>query len=239
MGYDYSALIKKIDDLNTEKKKLINRSDENEKDQLVDLEARLMDNGMLQDWYDLVKVLRRAEVRGCPYPFKIGNECWFSDAYTFEIRVNSGSSGYREDWYGIKPNANNEIKYYEYSRGYGSEKKIDIFATYGNDPVMRKIRVKTKIITEFIENYELYRETKLKQLYEKIGEKEKEVSDLRDKTKMMTHDETERILVRMQWLEHPLPQVLEMLQRWYTDGAISEEDYIYFRTFAAVNASRR
>ena len=181
--YDYSNLLNVIGNLDVEKKKLINQKELDEKNQLVDLERQLIDSGMLDDWFGLTKALKAAGVRGCPYPETLPGSAQFKDDYAFSYCVNSTSSGYREDWFGIRPlKENSFINYYEHSHGYGSENKIDIFATYGRDPVMHKIRVKTTIIKDFMENYPKYREIKLKELYEVIGKKSEEVEELRNKT---------------------------------------------------------
>ena len=179
--YDYSALFTVIDDLDAEKAMLINQAETDEKNALIKLEQQLLNSGMLKDWKGLNEVLRKANVRGCPYPEKLPCAARFEDSYRFEYCVNGGSSGYRTDYYclTVKSTAN-EVRYYQYSTGYGSEKQIDIFATYGDDPVMRKVRVKTRLIKEFMDNYPKYREIKLKQLYEAIGKKSEEVEKLKE-----------------------------------------------------------
>lgn len=182
--YDYSALLTVVKKLDTEKANLIIKAEANEKIELENLENELFASGMLEDWKGLIKVLKEAGVRGCPYPKNIPGKCQFEDNYKFSYRVNGGSSGYREDFYAIMPGDSespNAVKYYQWSIGYRSEEKIDIFAVYGNNPVMRKVRVKTTLIKEFMENYPTYREVKLKQLYETIGKKSEEVEKLKTK----------------------------------------------------------
>lgn len=182
--YDYSALLTVVRNLDIEKTKLTIEAETNEKIELDNLENKLFASGMLEDWEGLREVLKEAGVRGCPYPEKIPGTCEFEDNYKFVYRVNGGSSGYRQDFYAIMPGCSespNAVRYYQWSTGYGSEKKIDIFAVYGNDPVMRKVRVKTTLIKEFMENYPKYREIKLKQLYEAIGKKSEKIEKLKTK----------------------------------------------------------
>lgn len=180
--YDYSALLTVVKELDTEKVKLISQAEADEKVELENLENKLFASGMLEDWKNLRVVLKEAGVRGNPYPQIIPGTCKFEDNYKFVYRVNGGSSGYRQDFYAIAPGNSespNAVAYYQWSIGYGSEEKIDIFAVYGNDPVMRKVRVKTTLIKEFMENYPKYREIKLEQLYEAIGKKSEEVEKLK------------------------------------------------------------
>lgn len=180
--YDYSNLLTVIDKLDTEKEDLIAEKNAIEAMYLDNLENKLFASGMLEDWYGLIKAMKKAGVRGCPYPEVIPGKAKFEDNYLFVYTVNSGSSGYRCDYLGLthgdseSPNA---PTYRQWSTGYGSEKKIDIFAKYGGDPVMKKVRIQTTLIEEFMENYPKYREIKLKQIYEKIGQKSEEVEKLR------------------------------------------------------------
>lgn len=183
--YDYNNLLTLIDRLDEEKVELIEEKNTTEVIYLDNLENKLFASGMLEDWYGLIKAMKKAGVRGCPYPDVLPGMAKFEDNYCFTYRVNGGSSGYREDFYAITTDVKgyeespNAVAYCQWSIGYGSEKKIDIFGVYGDDSKMRKIRVKTLLVEEFMENYPKYREIKLKQIYEAIGQKSEEVEKLR------------------------------------------------------------
>lgn len=180
--HDYSNLLNVIDELDLEKVRLTNTIEANEKTELARLEKELLNSGMLKDWHDLVEVLTRAKVRGCPYPNMLPGTAQFMDNYTFTYHVNSRSSGYRQDYHGIKPNGiSNTISYVTWSNGYGSEEKVDIFAAYGHDPVMRKVRVETTLIKDFMNAYPLYKEIKLKEVYAKIDKKRRDNEALKER----------------------------------------------------------
>jgi hypothetical protein len=186
--YDYSNLLTVIDELDVEKAKLINKKEMNEKNRLIDLENELNNSGMLEDWKGLIEAMKKAGVRGCPCPNRLPGMAQFGDNYRFVYRVNGGSSGYREDYFALTIEdkhikTSKKFGYCKWSTGYGSERQIDIFAEYGQNPEMHKVRVKTTLIKEFMENYPKYREFKLKEIYEAIGKRAEKVQELRKEIK--------------------------------------------------------
>lgn len=170
--YDYSNLLTVINNLDMEKAILINKQEMNKKNELIKLERQLLESKMLEDWKGLNEALRKAKVRGCPYPKRIGIHAEFSDNYTFDYRVYSCS--YDSVYYCLsEKNTTDEIIYCErFITGSARHRMIT--------SETEKVRVKTILIKEFMQYYPEYREIKLKELYEKIGIKAEEVEKMKN-----------------------------------------------------------
>ena len=196
---DYDALLYEYYKLDTEKKLISNKGEYNEKNRLVLLEEELLRSGMLQDWEQLNNLLRKMEIRGYPYS-KERNEletfsAHFTDGYMFECLINSGGSGYRNDYYGLKVQyANDNITYYQRSDGYGSKREIkDIFALKSDHPYQARLLTKIKLIKEFMMAYPIYREFKLKEVHEKMKEVRNKNKELKKELKIKEKEVKEKM----------------------------------------------
>ena len=178
MIYDYSNLLKAIDNAQLEEKKLNNQILANKKDELAELEMEIEQSGMLEDWYQLIEAMKKLGVRGFPYteykePTIEGNAIKFTDGYRFMETMSSGSHwcdcfgidgynvGNRRGWSRNKVN-------WVITHSTSSHLWED-FETWGGDVEAKRVRTKIRLLKEFKESYPIYREFKLKEIYAALG----------------------------------------------------------------------
>lgn len=165
MVYDYSNLLRAIDNAQLEEKKLKNSILANKKDELAELEMEIEQSGLFEDWYQLNEAMKKLGVRGFPYTGyqekPIGSYAHkFTDGYRFMETMSSGSSW--SDYFGISINGIT-----------GGNVKRFTWITHGLWNGFRneenEVTTKIRMLKQFREAYPVYREFKLKEIYAALG----------------------------------------------------------------------
>lgn len=183
MIHDYSNLLKAIDDAQLEEKKLNNHILANKKDELAELETEIQQSGILADWYQLNEAMRKLNIRGFAYPGTKSSADYFTDGFRFMKTMSSGSHWH--DCFGIDGyNISNR-------RGWDVNKVNWVithttdshcwkgFHTWGGDVEAKEVNFKIKMLKEFKEAYPIYKEFKLKEIYEALGKQMEKNEELR------------------------------------------------------------
>lgn len=165
--YNYSNLLQVIRDINTNKTMAENDRITDKKNKLLKLEMELKTSGLLDDWYDLKKLCREANVRIMPYggwdeekqePL-INNYQYFADNGMFMKCMSSGS--HWSDYFGFSY----KDKDFKWKTCHTTS---SVFFNGFNDEITELI-TKIKLIKLFMETYEEYRNIQLQRIYMKIG----------------------------------------------------------------------
>ena len=174
MVYDYSNLLRAIDNAQLEEKKLKNHILANKKDELAELELEIQQSGILEDWYQLNEAMKKLKIRGCPYTgYKEkpigGNADKFTDGYKFMETMSSGS--YWRDEFGIDGfNIGNRMGWDVHKVNWVITHVTDSYLWEGfgaNEKAM--VDCKIRMLNQFKESYPIYREFKLKEVYAALG----------------------------------------------------------------------
>lgn len=165
--YDYSNLLTAVRESNVKKIMAQNERVLTKRAALLQLELELKESGILDDWYDLQKTCREADIRIMPYggwdELKKGplmdDYRYFEDNGMFMDCISSGS--HWADYFGFSYK-NREFRWKIihktstiFFRGFADE----------NSEIDAKIR----LIWLFLKRYEEYRNIQLQRIYVKIG----------------------------------------------------------------------
>lgn len=183
--HDYSNLLKAIDNAQLEEKKLNNQILANNKNELAELEMEIVQSGILDDWFQLNEAMKKLGVRGFPYPSIKGEGSKannFTDGYRFMETKSSGSHWH--DQFGIDGFNIGERK------GW-SRDKVNWVVTHvggsglwnwfsGEDAEAKETTCKIRMLKEFREAYPVYKEFKLREIYEALGKQMEKNEKLRE-----------------------------------------------------------
>lgn len=155
--YDYSNLLNAISNIKTENEVALNDRLASRKNKLAKLTNKVEQSGILEDWCNLQQTCRKLDIR--LLPLKGYNSLINENEEQGELRDcfdfhDKGYYGYEGDRYTIvfKPTSDFSIKWF--LRG-------DDFLPNDEQIIMEKIR----ILKEFEEEYEKYRDFQLKRIY--------------------------------------------------------------------------
>lgn len=165
--YDYSNLLKAVNEVKTNKAIAENERITNKKNLLVKMETELKLSGLLDDWYGLKRLCRETEIRIMPYggwdEVKQGvlmeDYEYFCDNGMFSQCMSSGSHWC--DMFGFSYK-DREFKW-KVTHGTSST----FFNGFENENM--EIDTKIKLIQLFMKRYEEYRAVQLQRIYTKLG----------------------------------------------------------------------
>lgn len=165
--YDYSNLLTTVRETNVKKIMAENERVLTKRAALLQLELELKESCLLDDWYDLQKTCREADIRIMPYggwdELKKGplmdDYRYFEDNGMFMDCISSGS--HWADYFGFTYK-DREFKWQIYHSTSSS-----LFR--GVEDENTELDVKLKLIRLFMERYEEYRNIQLNRIYAKIG----------------------------------------------------------------------
>ena len=164
--YDYSGLLKAIGNIQTDQKKALNERLFSLKQQLADLENKVISSGMLQDWENLKNVCRKSGVclnlSDSKYDKYKGHGTFADFArsshnyllYNFGFRLKDGNFIWKWD----SPQAKFESEEYE-------------------------IKTKMYLLNEFLNIYEGYREIQLQRVFDAMGSMSDKTAKIREEIK--------------------------------------------------------
>ena len=166
--YDYSNLLQAVRETNTNKIIAENNRIADKKNTLSKLEMELKESGLLDDWYDLKRLCREANVRIMPYGGwdesqfgKLMEDYEYSqDNGTFSQCMSSGSHWC--DMFGFS------YKDREFRWKIWHTTNSTLFTEFENEDI--EIGTKIKLIELFMERYEEYRSVQLQRIYTKMGQ---------------------------------------------------------------------
>ena len=167
--YDYSGLIKVIGEIKTNQTKAINEELLSQKQQLADLEHKVITSGMLEDWTELKRTCRQVGIRLFPYggynPVTKSHEktqtVLMNDSYFQDEGMFATSCGVHRYNYGFIYKDGSIIWQWWFigktvNDSFCSEKE--------------KIATKISILKKFLNTYEEYREIQLQRVMWAMGE---------------------------------------------------------------------
>ena len=160
--YDYSGLLKAIGELKTDKKKALNERLLSYKQQLIELENKVLFSGMLQDWVNLKQICKQSGVglnlsnskydkykgHGTFADFTLSSHNFLH--YNFGFIFKDGNLIWR--W----ANSNAKFENEEY-----------------------EIKTKMYLLNEFLDTYEEYREIQLQRIFDTMGSMSDETAKIR------------------------------------------------------------
>lgn len=164
--YDYSGLLKAIGDIQTDQKKALNERLFSLKQQLADLENKVISSGMLQDWENLKNVCIKSGVclnlsdskydkykgHGTFADFAMSSHNYLH--YNFGFRLKDGNLIWKWD------NSRAEFESEEY-----------------------EIKTKMYLLNEFLNIYEGYREIQLQRVFDAMGSMSDKTAKIREEIK--------------------------------------------------------
>ena len=161
--YDYSGLLKTIGELKVDKKKALNERLLSYKQQLIELENKVLFSGMLQDWVNLKQICKQSGVclnlsnskydkykgHGTFADFVLSSHNFLH--YNFGFIFKDGNLIWRWD------NSNAKFENEEY-----------------------EIKTKMYLLNEFLDTYEKYREIQLQRIFDTMGSMSDEITKIRE-----------------------------------------------------------
>lgn len=165
--YDYSNLLQAVRETNTNKIIAESNRIADKKNALSKLEMELKTSGLLDDWYDLKRLCREANVRIMPYGgwdekkqgVLMDDFQYFEDNGMFMECMSSGS--HWTDYFGFS------YKDREFKWKICHITSSTLFNGFDNE--VSELNTKIKLIELFMERYEEYRNIQLQRIYMKIG----------------------------------------------------------------------
>jgi len=165
--YDYSNLLQAVRETNTNKIIAENNRIADKKNTLSKLEMELKASGLLDDWCDLKRLCREANVRIMPYGgwdeekhgVLMNDSRYFADNGMFMKCMSSGS--HWSDYFGFS------YKDMELRWKICHTTASTFFNGFDNEII--ELNTKIELIELFMERYEEYRNIQLQRIYMKIG----------------------------------------------------------------------
>lgn len=165
--YDYSNLLTAVRESNVKKIMAQNERVLTKRAALLQLELELKESGILDDWYDLQKTCREADIRIMPYggwdELKKGplmdDYRYFEDNGMFMDCISSGS--HWVDYFGFS------YKNREFRWKIIHQTSTIFFRGFADEN--SEIDAKIRLIWLFLKRYEEYRNIQLQRIYVKIG----------------------------------------------------------------------
>ena len=167
--YDYSGLIKVIGEIKTNQTKAINEELLSQKQQLADLEHKVITSGMLEDWTELKRTCRQVGIRLFPYggynsvtkSYEENTSVLMNDSYFQDEGMFATSCGVHRYNYGFIYKDGSIVWQWWFigkpvNDSFCSEKE--------------KIATKISILERFLDTYEEYREIQLQRVMWAMGE---------------------------------------------------------------------
>lgn len=160
--YDYSGLLKAIGDIQADQKKALNERLFSHKQQLIDLENKVISSGLLQDWENLKSICRKAHVSLDVADTKL-------DFY----KLNGLVAIYQLSVY--------NYLHYDFGFTYTNNKLIWQWVTPKGEfeTEESEILCKLKLLNTFMDTYEEYRDIQLQRVFDKMGEVSDNTKEIR------------------------------------------------------------
>lgn len=172
--FDYSELIRVIDNVEVREKNEKNVALMNLKDKYINLRDEMIESGIFDDWYRLKELCNKAGVRLCvshqgdaSMGIVLGYNDYtyckeYNDNGSFSISMSSGSSW--NDYLGFKYNLERGLQWFIFhATNYHS------FNGFGRDEEGNEYQTKIDLLLAFKETYEEYRDYQLKKVEEKFS----------------------------------------------------------------------
>ena len=172
--YDYSELIRVIDNVEIREEKEKAMELLSLKDRYNRLERNLVESGILDDWNRLKRLCAKADVRLCVAQLgddSIGKVLGIGDCYYCNIYKDNGiiakcmsSGGYWGDFYGFTYETDKGIvwKIYHHTNTH-------LFNGFDVDDDKRKYETKIYLLETFKNTYEIYRDYQLQKIEEEFS----------------------------------------------------------------------
>jgi hypothetical protein len=172
--FDYSELIRVIDNVEVREKNKKHIALMNLKDKYISLRDEMIESGIFDDWYRLKELCNKAGVRLCvshqgdaSMGIVLGYNDYtyckeYNDNGSFSISMSSGSSW--NDYLGFKYNLERGLQWFIFhATNYHS------FNGFGRDEEGNEYQTKIDLLLAFKETYEEYRDYQLKKVEEKFS----------------------------------------------------------------------
>jgi len=177
--FDYSGLIKTIGEIKTSEIKMLNEELFSQKQHLADLENKVNTNGILEDWAELKHTCKQVGVRLCPHggynsvvnknEEKIGTlikgSC-FRDNGCFSDNIQG-------NYYGFTFRNGNVV--------WGWFEKCNLYCSCKFETEGQEVVHKIKLLQNFLDTYEEYREVQLQRVIWAMGELAENVAKIRER----------------------------------------------------------
>lgn len=164
--YDYSGLLKSIGDMRTDREKAVNERLFSRKQQLLDLENKVVSSGMLEDWVGLKDVCRKAKV--CLNPAENNYDNYKGNG-VFGVYTISSYNYLSQDFGFILKDGNLVWKWENDKGRFESEEQ--------------EINIKIKVLNSFLDTYEEYRDFQLQRVFNAMGSMSDETAKIREEIK--------------------------------------------------------
>lgn len=180
--YDYTSLLKIVDEIDLEKTKLLNIQEMQLKNKCADLEFKLLNSGILEDWVQLLDLAKKCD---CGGGLSYWDNKYLNDNYEkYGKRISyegRGDISRTADWCG-------DVHYGLLVRKSVNSGKIEWGTIYnyslgtwkGFDSPKREFETKIMIIEALFNTYEEYRNYNLTKLIPIIERKASENQALKD-----------------------------------------------------------
>ena len=172
--FDYSELIRVINNVEVREKNEKHVALMNLKDKYISLRDEMIESGIFDDWYRLKELCHKAGVRLCvshqgdsSMGIVLGYNDYtyckeYNDNGSFSVSMSSGSSW--NDYLGFKYNPERGLQWFIFhATNYHS------FNGFGRDEEGNEYQTKIDLLLAFKETYEEYRDYQLKKVEEKFS----------------------------------------------------------------------